>query len=370
MRIGILTMNRIINYGSFLQAYALREMLRQLGYEAEFLDIGPDKKTYYNMYGENPEYAKNMLKARLHGLLGHWQVSQRMRSEQRNWKYYHTLYHSFPQWWEKYLDMGREDNLNCSYDTIVVGSDEVFNCTQESFWGTNMKWFGEGLEADRIFSYAASFGFTTWERLGDFGLQRTVKEKLKNFRALSVRDENSRHIAQLCGVKAVNHLDPVLVYDYESMVKKDKRLEKNLIVYTYPDRLKEPGVIDQIKAIAKNEGLKLVSIGSYYDWCENPVLTPFQVLQYFYNAKYVVTDTFHGTVFSLKLATPFATLVRESNQQKLGDLLERMGQQDVAVTEGDDLATVLHRQVPAEELKQRLLEERKKTMAYLKENLE
>lgn len=369
MKIGILTMNRIVNYGSFLQAYALREMLQELGYDVEFMDIGPEKRSYYNMYGNNPNYHKNMVKAWLHGLLGHKEISDIMRTEQHTWKYYHTMYHAFPEWWETYLGMKREDNLNCCYDAVVVGSDEVFNCTQESAWGTSMKWFGEGLQTERLFSYAASFGFTTWNKLELFGLTDIVKRNLQNFRALSVRDENSRHIVQLCGIESVNHLDPVLVYDYESMVHKDSKLENNLIVYTYPDRLKEQSVIQQIKSIAKKEGLKLVSIGSYYDWCENPILTPFEVLQYFRNAKYVVTDTFHGTVFSLKFGTPFATLVRDSNFQKLNDLLIRLDQREASIEEGGDLDAVLHRQMPVSQLRQTLLFERKRAISFLTDQL-
>lgn len=362
-------MNRIVNYGSFLQAYALQKMLQQLDHETEFMDIGPQKKTYYKMYPNNPHYCKNILKAWIHKFLGHRETSTLMFSEQKNWRYYHTLYHSFPKWWEEHLHMKREDNLNCNYEAIVIGSDEVFNCTQESAWGTSMKWFGEGLNTRRLISYAASFGFTTWGRLESSHLQETVAKNLKNFHVLSVRDENSRSIVEQCGAYAATHLDPVLVYDYENITSRDKRLEKNLIIYTYPDRLKEKHIIDQIKTLAKKEGLTLVSIGSYYDWCKNPVLTPFQVLQYFRNAKYIVTDTFHGTVFSLKFATPFATLVRDSNRQKLGDLLSRLGQEEAAITDADNLEEVLHRQMPAEALKQRLLEERQKTMSYLKENL-
>lgn len=369
MKTGILTMNRIINYGSFLQAYALQEMLRSMGLETAFLDIGPERQRYDAMYRENPGYRINLLKAHIHRLLGHKTVCHTMYHEQKSWKFYHTLYNAFPGWWERWLGMDREDNLNTCYDQIVVGSDEVFNCTQSSRWGTSMKWFGQGLQTDILISYAASFGSTTWEALQDAGLEQVLAGNLANFQALSVRDENSADILRRCGYPAENHLDPVLVYDYEHITPEDPQLQNILIVYTYPDRLQEQDVIGKIKAIAKVEGLRLVSIGSYYDWCENPVLTPFEVLRYFRNARYVVTDTFHGSVFSLKFQRPFAVLVRDSNRQKLEDLLQRMGQTEAAISEGDDLAAVLHRPIPTAQLQNRLLREREKTMDYLKRNL-
>ena len=71
MKIGILTMNRIINYGSFLQAYGLQQMLRSLGHEVEFMDIGPEQRSYRQLAAKNPKYRINMLKARIHELLGH-----------------------------------------------------------------------------------------------------------------------------------------------------------------------------------------------------------------------------------------------------------------------------------------------------------
>lgn len=45
------------------------------------------------------------------------------------------------------------------------------------------------------------------------------------------------------------------------------------------------------------------------------------MLAYFINADYVITDTFYGTVFSIKYQIPFATIFRESNKEKLSDLL-------------------------------------------------
>ena len=302
-------------------------------------------------------------------MLGHRQVSRTMLSEQAHWKFYHTLNNRFPQWWERWLGMARVDNLRTSYDKIVVGSDEVFNCTQRSDWGASMKWFGEGLDTRTLISYAASFGFTTQERLRAAGLEEKVSGCLKNFRALSVRDENSKKILEGMGAAAENHLDPVLVYDYERMVKPQRSLQDTIIIYTYPDRLQEQDVIEAVQALAQREKLRIVSIGSFYPWCENLILTPFEVLQHFYNAKYVVTDTFHGTVFSLRFQRPFATLVRDSNRQKLEDLLDRMGQQEAAIAKGSELDRVLHRQIPREQIREKLRLEQARTMDYLKRNL-
>jgi hypothetical protein len=201
------------------------------------------------------------------------------------------------------------------------------------------------------------------------GMADEVKDRLSCFDALSVRDENSRQIALTCGVEPMNHLDPVLVYDYESMIPEDPRLNNVMIVYSYQDWTKEQAAVEKIKKIAAEEKLRLVSIGGTNDFCEPLVLSPFEVLRYFKNARYVVTDTFHGSIFSMKFATPFATFIRPGNAKKLEDLLQRMGQTEAAVTQKDDLRAVLHRTMPVAALQEKVLVERQRTMEYLKENL-
>lgn len=123
---------------SFLQSYALKCMVRKFCEDIEFLDIGSQRHIYYNMYPKNPRYLTNIIKAKLHGILGHDEVYHIMVHERRVRKFCYTLYNKFPGWWSNYLGMKLEDNLNVSYDMIIIGSDEVFNCTQVSEWGTSM----------------------------------------------------------------------------------------------------------------------------------------------------------------------------------------------------------------------------------------
>ena len=69
--------------------------------------------------------------------------------------------------------------------------------------------------------------------------------------------------------------------------------------------------------------------------------SPLEVLAYIKHADYVVTDTFHGSVFSIKYQVPFATIIRESNQQKLSDLLHRFQLDDRRLLQLSDLENTL-----------------------------
>ena len=94
----------------------------------------------------------------------------------------------------------------------MIGSDEVVNCIQDnSNVGFAPELFGAGHQANRLISYAASFGNTTLESLKKYQVADQVAQRLRAVDALSVRDENSRKIVQeLIGKDPVCHLDPVL----------------------------------------------------------------------------------------------------------------------------------------------------------------
>lgn len=62
--------------------------------------------------------------------------------------------------------LGVKKGINTKhYDVVVIGSDEVFNCTQKTWFGFSSQLFGKGLNASRIITYAASFGATTIDKL-------------------------------------------------------------------------------------------------------------------------------------------------------------------------------------------------------------
>ena len=87
------------------------------------------------------------------------------------------------------------------------------------------------------------------------------------------------------------------------------------------------------------------------------------------NADYVVSETFHGTVFSIKYQKNFAVVVRDSNYNKLHDLLARFGLEDRMLTKERCLGEILAHGVAAEPIRNRLEEEKARSRQYLKEAL-
>lgn len=157
----------------------------------------------------------------------------------------------------------------------------------------------------------------------------------------------------------------------------DKQIREDyIIVYAYRARI-TPEEAEEIKAFAKRVGKKLISVSGQMDFCDEHLsLNPFENLNLFRHADYVITDTFHGTIFSVINRKKFVTLIRESkgnsygNQEKLQDLLDRLGLQARSYSEEkDNLYDRLTATIDYDKVFEVIEAERKKAMDYLSENL-
>lgn len=369
MKIGILSMQRVVNYGSFLQAYALKQTISALGHKVEFVDIENTECLYRNLWPRQRGFALNYCKAQIHKILGQKSIYQQMISELKESRFYYRLYRQFPLIWKRYLGLSERSNTSLDYDALVIGSDEVFNCAQESEWGQTMKLFGEGFQGTCLVSYAASFAQTSLIDMENLSISEQVAVNLERFSALSVRDKHSQNLIRaLIGAEPLIHLDPVFIYDYPEIPITEKR-SNSLIIYAYPNRICEAALIHEIVSFAHKRNLKIVSIGAYYSWAESQVLTPFEVLNAFQEAAYIVTDTFHGTVFSLKYQKQFATIVRETNSNKLSDLLMRFGLSNHSIKSFDELSIVLETPYDKDAIQRQIDEGRECSMRFLQEAL-
>lgn len=338
MKIGILSMQRVINYGSFLQAYALIKSLNSLGHETYFIDIRPGKNLYDVSSKKGINSRINYMFARMDKEIIH-RIKRRKNKKIRDYRFQHEF---FP-----ILNLSKEKKYISKYDAVVIGSDEVFNCTQKSQWGFAKTLLGEGLDSEIIISYAASCGHTTLEDITNLGLNEEISYAMKNFRAISVRDENTKAFAEeMTNVPIYEHIDPTLIYDFEELTSEDIQENNYILVYAYEDRINDKETIKVIKDFARKEGKITISAGVCQYWCDKRIIcTPFELLSYFKKADYVVADTFHGTVFSIKYNKKFVSIVRDSNKQKLTDLLEKFKLTDRIVNKPEQISNKLPEEI-------------------------
>lgn len=375
MKVGIISMQRVCNNGSFLQAYGLKKMIESLGHEVVFVD--------YHVGRSLTESTKDKVRYGIL-LIRNWLIDfftsvkclrmflpKEMKNIARKRDEYRHM--TLPM-----LGITDKRHYNTKVDALVIGSDEVFNCTQiNPEVGFSPEIFGVNANAKKVLSYAASFGNTTLQKLKDFGKIDEMRSYFEKFSAISVRDRNSVEVVKaITGKEPEQNLDPVLMYDFMPQVEKKCTKKDFIIVYAYRSRITDDEA-KEIVEFAHNQGKKLISVAGQMDFCDEHFHgNPFEGLDLYHNADYVITDTFHGTIFSVINRKKFVTLIRKSegssygNQEKLQDLLIRLGLESRSFSHGDEnLSDKLLAEIDYEKVFKVIEKERKHTMEYLKENL-
>lgn len=369
MKIGILSMQRIKNYGSFLQAYSLKKNIEALGHEVEFVDYlaePPINRVEKKLVKRGVRSYISAVRRRIYKTRAEKMALQRQAFLKR----YDSEFYDM-------LGLTKEKNYTPQLDALVIGSDEVFNCLQTNpDVGYSKQLFGAENNADKVITYAASCGNTTVERLNEFGVADEVGAWLKDIDVFSVRDANAKNVIEtLTGKETVTHLDPVLIYHWREIDAIDIELKDYIVVYAYTGRIK-PNEAEIIKAFAKKHNKKIACIGEYQPFCDMYISAdPFELLAYIKNADYIVTDTFHGTVFSIKLNRPFATILRSSegnkygNTEKLTSLLGKFNLMNRRVDTIENLEKIITTPVDFTEANKVIAEETERSVMYLREHL-
>lgn len=280
----------------------------------------------------------------------------------------------FEEFRRNILGIKDEDNEE-KYDLCVIGSDEVFNCLTPSTWGFTSQLFGNVRQADEVITYAASCGATKYDQLNP-EMVEIIKSAFKNVSGFSARDKNTKEfIEQLTSDQVENHLDPVWVGDFQEELDRTNITvelpERYCIIYSYYNRIHDKKEIEDILHFCKEKELEPVALGAPQMWLKNYVaVSPFEMLKIFQNADFIITDTFHGTIFSEKFNGHFAVLYRDSNKNKLSDLVKKIGAENHVITDFSKLGEVYNAYKERTSIQELIKEQRKISMDYLKKYME
>lgn len=290
MRLCIVTVYNSENCGSYLQAYALGKVLTSLGHNVTYLWRKKPKRFKDHLLIS----IKKVLKFRFWGFYAEWK------------KY--TIYNKL----DSQFKTIKKDELDL-IDCIVIGSDTVWNFEANYFLENKDTFTGRAFGNKKRISYAASVGNTRKEL---FESDLEIIEGLRGFDRVSVRDYHTKKIIdEICGIDSKLVLDPTLLLTKEdyAFLEKDTLTEDYLLIYMFGKI--EKAVQNEILNIAKKENCKIVSFGEYNSWADyNVVYDPLSFLAYFHHSKLVVTNTFHGTVFSVIYNKRFIDLGVSSNK--------------------------------------------------------
>ena len=367
MKICILSMQRINNFGSLLQAYSLKKMLEQLGHQVSFLDIERNEADALLGKVSRKLTAREAVLKKLQKIDRY--AANRVACKIKNKRQELRM----AEFQEKVLGIDCESNGK-RYDCCVIGSDEVFNCMEESSWGFTGQLYGDVHQADKVITYAASSGSTTWGEIPEPMINR-IRNAFEKVSVFSVRDDNTlRMVSELTRKSVSVHLDPVLVGNVEEEIQNAPRPkdlpERYCVVYSYYNRICESEEIASIQNFCKKHRMEIVTVGAPQMWVKHHcVMDPFAVPKVFAGAEFVVTDTFHGTIFSAKYAKRFAVRTRPSNQNKRGDLIRRLAIEHHEVNTFSQLEAAFVKENDRNRIAELCAAERDRTIQYLKENL-
>lgn len=374
MKVGIISMQRVVNCGSYLQAYALKKIIESLGHEVVFIDYKVEKPICCNKE-DLRVYRKNLIKNVILNTLSDLPVLFPLLPEEVCYSVKDR--HSYKSKYFYQLGLSKNKKYHTRVDTVVIGSDEVFNCFQlNPEVGFSPELFGKNSNASKVITYAASFGNTTFEEIEKYGKKDELESYFNRMSALSARDNNSAEIIRnLTGMNPSHNLDPVLIYGFGKEIPDIDITEEYLLVYAYRRRIM-PEEAEAIVSFAKEKGLKTISVGGYQPFCDKNILvSPFEVLGYFRKAKYIFTDTFHGTIFSVINHKQFVTFVREGhgknygNSEKMNGLLSDLGLSTRKVTDLKQIPYQMELNIDYESVDLILESERKKSREYLIESI-
>lgn len=314
LKIGVLTFHRCINYGSYWQARCLAEGLQVRGHNAVILD---HQSRRVNLAEWKCAYRPT--------LPTHVPEPDYPLYREKTEKFF-RIFETMPL--SPRFTLNEPEEMD-NYDVVVVGSDEVWNLFHP-WYGKCSLFYGDGIKADRLISYAASFG----NYPASWGLEHGWAEKLKNFDAISVRDSNAQTIINnALGIEAPMVLDPCLQFPVHPDDRNLTHLpQKYIAVYGHNF---SPGYINAVKEFAILKQLPLISIGYRNDWADEQWLTadPHDFAHFMANAQAIATNFFHGCVFALRNKKPFVCETTPYRSIKVQSLMEKVGGEKHLVNE-------------------------------------
>ena len=319
-KVGVLTFHRCFNYGSYWQARCLVEGLRALGHDAELLDHDCD--------------AVNRAEARclMQPALPHRTARSDMPALKVKARKFVAAVDALPL--SPRFPLHRPEQ-SARYDAVVVGSDEVWNF-RHPWYGGKPVFFGEGLQAERLVSYAASFG----NHDADDGVGPRWAGLIGGFDSVSVRDANSRALVTgATGMEPALVLDPCLQFPEVVAPVDPGEPGPYAVVYGHglPDWLARA-----VRRWSEAAGVRLVSVGYRNDWADAQRIDagPAEFAGLMAGAAAIVTNFFHGCVFALINAKPFVSAPSEYRFNKVRDLAAKLGAEHRIVTAATPLDQV------------------------------
>lgn len=341
MKIGIITICKVNNYGAELQAFATQKRLEQMGHKAEIIDYLYYKNWQFKDTTLSQPFitinAKGKLMYWLKYRLASWAVDKILPIVNKNEKRRKQNYQSFIDcgcYSQKYISMDELYHANMDYDIYIVGSDQVWNPSASSSIEPYFLTFAPP-KAPKL-AYASSFGVSSITP----ELSKRYTELLNNLNTIAVREQSGVELVkQLTGREAKLVVDPTLLLsktDWNPYMKPIRGISPANYVLVY-ELLPSQVLLDIAVRVGKEKNIPVYCICKRaYGIKKNPdtinILDagPAEFLWLIANATCMITNSFHGTAFSVNFATPFCCVLnrKRNNNGRMTSLLCKLNLED------------------------------------------
>lgn len=367
MRIGILTLPFNNNYGGYLQAYALMTVLKRMGYEVELI---------YRRHNRIPllTYIKHFVFTLIKCAIGRKHGDVILNQEKRfrdKGELLMTFLNDKISPKTEPLFSSKELAKKCKgrYDVIIVGSDQVW---RPDYVPDIKDFFLDFAKRENIIriAYAASFG----ERHPQYSSteMKICGNLLTSFDAIGLREESGREVIEdfhwKCRKNPEIVLDPTILLDkvhYESLFPQGGIRQSYVLSYVLDDSKEVQNFINSITTKLNLPEKKIIDSKQ---WKKHSYKMPSMEswLKAIHNAIFVVTDSFHGTVFCILFNIPFAVYVNKGRgADRFYTLLKHFGLEHRIMSSEMDVLNIIQSKIQWNDVNTILVEKRNTSMKFL-----
>lgn len=364
MRVAVVTNYDKKNYGSVLQAYALQSKIKELG---------SDECVVYETKNNKPKSYFSKIKRFFSKSKNNYSLKNKIEIKKSR-KLFVDKYKKIENFCKSRIDSvynysyQESKDLANEYDVFIAGSDQIWSPNAGTLSDVTLLDFANNKNK---YSYAASIGVSSI----DEETKNKFKNGLSDFKKISVRENTAKTVLGECVKSDIRvDIDPTLLYDGNFWKKHVKNEEKNIEPYIFVYMLRpEPVTIEVAKALSKKYGYKVkicsnrIVEKNVFENVMNAGIEDFLTL--INNAEYVITNSFHGTVFSLQFMKKFLSIAIDGTGSRVIDLLKSVNLSNHIVSSSNQIDNI-DCKIDWNVVNDILLKRREESIAYLRNILE
>lgn len=309
MKVGILTFHDAHNYGAVLQAYALKKHIKKLGHNVRIIN--------YHHYTIPDGFPKS--------------------NNEKRWEKFNNFIKKLIDY-EEEVYQTEEELEKLDIDFWICGSDQIWNT--EITNGINKGFFLNFKTKGKKISYAVSMGIPELPKEHE----EEFKKCVENLDYISVREETlKKYVEKFTDKPVIKTIDPTLLLEkeeYEELILENRYGEYILINELGPDER----LVQIAQKLASERNLKIIELNdkkkeNYF--CEQVSdASPKEYLTLIKNANAIVTNSFHGTVFSIIFEKEFYTITRFNRNSRMENILDIVDMRDRLITKVEEVDNV------------------------------